>query len=109
MCRRSTLTAIAVATFAACGCGPAPPTQAGGKPVSHWVQELKNPDAKARRHAVAKLGNVGTADPDALPAIRSALADADAGVRTEAIQALVKFGPAAKEAESQLLHLEKND
>src|SRR5262249_3324944 len=96
-------------TMITMGGGPKPPTQAGGHPVSHWVQELKSSDAKVRRHAVAKLGNVGTSDPEALPAVRGALADADAGVRAEAVQALVKFGSAAKEAEAQLLDMQKKD
>src|SRR5262249_8547090 len=108
MWKRSTLTALAIG-LAACGCSPTKPTQAGGKPVSHWVQELKNPDAKVRRHAIAKLGNVGPKDASALPAVRDSLADADAGVRAEAIQAVMKFGAAAKEAESQLVALEKSD
>src|SRR5262245_38851068 len=53
----------------ACGCSKSVPTQAGGKPVAYWIQELKNPDAKARRHAVAKLGNVGETDPAVLPGL----------------------------------------
>ncbi|MFL5339726.1 MAG: HEAT repeat domain-containing protein [Gemmataceae bacterium] len=97
------------AALAACGCSQPAPTQAGGKPVSHWVQELKNPDAKARRHAVAKLGNVGPADPAVLPALREALNDADAGVRGEAIQALMKCGAPAKDAIPMLTEIQKKD
>src|SRR5689334_10868552 len=80
------------------GCGHAPPTLAGGKPVSYWVEELKNPDPKLRKTAVAKLGNVGSTDPAAFPAVCEALKDSDAAVRREAILALVKFGAAAREA-----------
>src|SRR5262249_58045248 len=96
-------------TMITMGCGPKPPTQAGGHPVSHWVHELKSSDAKVRRHAVTKLGNVGTSDPEALPAVRGALADADPGVRAEAGEALVEFRAAAKEAEGQLQGLPKKD
>ena len=90
------------------GCGRSRPTQVGGKPVEHWIQELKNPDAKARKHAVAKLGNVGPSDPAAWPAIRATLDDADPTVRAEAILAVLKFGKAAQDAIPTLTRL-KND
>src|SRR5439155_16911918 len=78
------------------GCGKEQPMLAGGKPVSHWVQALQNPDPKVRKQAAFKLGNVGPADPTALPALIEALKDRDAGVRREAILALLKCGPAAR-------------
>ena len=59
---------VAALTLAA-GCGPAAPTLSGGKPVSHWVQALHDPDPKKREEAVEKLGNVGSADPAAYPAL----------------------------------------
>jgi HEAT repeat protein len=80
------------------GCGQPLPTQAGGKPVSYWVQALQNPDPKVRRTAVFKLGNVGPADGAALPAVQGALRDRDPRVRREAILALVKFGADARQA-----------
>jgi HEAT repeat protein len=92
-----------------CGCSKGTPTQAGGKPVAFWIQELKNPDAKARRHAVAKLGNVGSTDPATLSAVQSALSDADAGVRAEAILALMKCGPTAKDAIPALTEMQTKD
>jgi HEAT repeat protein len=85
------------------------PTMAGGKPVSHWVEELQNRDAKARKHAVNKLGNVGTNDSAALPAILSALTDRDPAVRAEAILATMKCGQSAKEAIPVLAQLQKTD
>jgi HEAT repeat protein len=45
-----------------------------------------------------ELGNIGPGDPAALPALTGALKDADAGVRCEAVLALLKYGPGAKEA-----------
>jgi HEAT repeat protein len=80
------------------GCGQPLPTQAGGKPVSYWVQALQNPDPKVRRMAVFKLGNVGPADAAALPAVQGALKDRDPRVRGEAILALMKFGADARTA-----------
>src|SRR5437588_5142509 len=91
------------------GCGKAEPTLAGGKPVGYWVQALKDPDARLRKKAAFKLGNVGPADATALPALVEALSDPDAHVRSEAILALVKFGPAAKDARPVLAQLRQRD
>jgi HEAT repeat protein len=96
---------LAVVVLAAGGCKPAQPTQAGGKPVSYWVEALKGPDARLRKKAVGMLGNVGSADAAALPAVIGALKDADPAVRREAVFALVKFGPAAREAVPALTEL----
>ena len=90
------------------GCSKAQPPLAGGKPVAHWVEALQSPDAKARKRAAFKLGNVGPADPAALPALIGALKDRDAGVRQEAILALLKCGPAAREAIPALSDLQKS-
>jgi hypothetical protein len=91
------------------GCGKAPPTLAGGKPVRYWVEALQDPDAKVRKKAASKLGNVGSADPAALPALLGALSDREATVRCEAILALVKFGPSASEALPKLADLKQHD
>ncbi len=93
----------------ACSCARTEPTLAGGRPVKHWVQELKNPNTKARRHAVEKLGNVGSNDPAVLPALRAALDDGNAQVRATAILALMKCGPAAKDAAPTLAEMQKKD
>ena len=82
---------------------------AGGRPVSHWVEALKSPDAKQRKTAVTKLGNVGPADEAVLPALLGALNDADAAVRREAILALMKYGPGAREAVPRLTDLRQSD
>jgi HEAT repeat protein len=100
--------AAAAAVFLA-GCGPAAPTLSGGKPVSFWVNALNDPEARARKKAVDELGNVGAADPAAFPAVLSALGDPDPSVRRRAIQAVVKFGPKAKEAVPTLEGLKDND
>jgi HEAT repeat protein len=92
-----------------CGCSKGQPPLAGGKPVSHWVQALDNPDPKVRKTAATKLGNVGTADAEALPALMKALKDKDAKVRSEVILALVKFGPEARAACPALEEIQSND
>jgi len=95
--------------LACCGCTRTGPTMAGGQSVAHWVQKLQSTDPKARRHAIEKLGNVGSENPAVLPALRAALADGDAQVRAEAIVALMKCGDAAKEALSALTEMQKKD
>jgi HEAT repeat protein len=74
------------------------PLMSHGKPVSHWLEELKKPDSKARRKAVLALGHVGTADSAAIPALIGAVKDRDATVRSKAILALLNIGPDAKDA-----------
>jgi HEAT repeat protein len=98
-----------LSAVAAGGCGERQPPLAGGKPVGSWVRALENPDAKVRKEAAFKLGNVGPADPAALPALIGALRDRDPAVRREAIMAVLKCGPAAKEAVPALAELEQHD
>jgi HEAT repeat protein len=74
------------------------PLQSHGKPVGHWVAELKNPDPRARKKAVTALGHVGTADAAAMPALIGAVKDRDAEVRDQAVLALLNLGTDAKEA-----------
>src|SRR6516162_4896772 len=81
------------------GCGgQKDPVMAHGKPVDHWLGELNNADAKARKKAVTSVGHVGTADARAIPALIGAVKDRDATVRGEAIVALLNIGPDAKDA-----------
>jgi hypothetical protein len=92
------------------GCGKAQlPTLAGGKSVEHWVTALQDPDVKVREEAAMKLGNVGSSDPAAIPALIGALKDKSAQVRREAILGLSKSGRAAQEAIGPLTELQKND
>ena len=95
--------------FAVLGCGKTEPTLAGGKPISHWMDSLHSPDAALRKKAVAKLGNVGPADPAVKPLLLEALKDSDAGVRKEAIGALMKYGTETKEALPTLTEMAKTD
>jgi hypothetical protein len=81
------------------GCGGSDaPLVAKGKPVSHWLRELKSSSAKARKQAAFCLGLVGTKDEAAIPALTRALKDDDAEVRRTAILALLNIGPPAREA-----------
>ena len=101
--------AAALLAFA-CGCTPTPPTQSGGKPVSHWVESLRDSnDAKLRKEAAFKLGNVGPTDPATLPALSGALKDRDPTVRCEVILALMKFGAAARDTLPTLTEIRDHD
>lgn len=52
---------------------------------------------------------MGPADPATLPALVEALEDKDASIRHEAVLALVKMGPAGKEAIPPLTVLKQRD
>jgi HEAT repeat protein len=91
------------------GCGSKQPTMIGGKSVDHWVRTLHDPDSRMRKRAATKLGNAGAAEATVVPALIEALKDRDAGVRAEAILALARIGPAAREAEPALRELATND
>ena len=80
------------------GCGHREPVVAHGKPVDYWLQELGNADAHRRLKAVGALGDVGTADRRAIPALADAVKDRDAGVRDGAVLALLNIGPDARTA-----------
>jgi HEAT repeat protein len=108
--RQPLLIGLAILVGVGCvGCGKSPPTLAGGKPVSYWLDALHAPDAKVRKKAAFKLGNVGSADPAALPALTAALADRDAAVRCEVILALLKFGSSARDVVPTLLVMQQRD
>jgi HEAT repeat protein len=90
------------------GCGHTPAPLAHGKPVSHWLQALHAADPRKRKKAVEVLGNVGTADPVAIPALIGAVKDCDPKVRGAAILALLKIGPAAEGAIPVLTEAQKD-
>ena len=54
------------------------------------------------------LGNVGAADPAAIPALIGALKDSDAAVRAAATLALLKIGPDAQDAAEALAEAQKD-
>ncbi len=74
-----------------CGAEERGPLLAGGREVKSWVADLKSPNAKVRRQAVLKLGNVADADPSVAPALIDALGDKDPLVRHDALMAAVKL------------------
>jgi HEAT repeat protein len=90
------------------GCGAKEPVKAYGKPVADWLAELKKPDSRARKKAVTALGQIGSADPAAIPALIGALRDEDAAVKEKAIMALQHLGPAAKEAIPALTEIQSD-
>jgi HEAT repeat protein len=97
---RSLFAAVAVAALLA-GChrdaGPRG-LYFSGQPVSHWLEAARSPDPKVRMKAVDVLGNVGPADPAAIPALAEAVRDRDPSVRDAAVLALSKIGPPAAAA-----------
>jgi HEAT repeat protein len=94
---RNLLVLLVVGALAGCGKEKEPVTS-HGKPVSHWLDALKDPDPARRKKAVKALGHVGISDPAAVQAVSGALKDEDAGVRAQAALALLYLGPAAKDA-----------
>jgi HEAT repeat protein len=101
--------ALALCFALCCGCGKSRPPLAGGKPVRYWIEALQSPDAKIRKQAAFKLGNVGPSDPNALPALLEALNDGDATVRREAILAVLKCGIEARTAVPTLRAVQQTD
>ena len=77
--------------------------------MNDWVRALSDPNPKLRKKAAEKLGNVGSSDPAVVAALCRALQDQDADVRCEAILALVKVGPDAKEAIEPLKAIGRQD
>jgi HEAT repeat protein len=98
---------ISLSSLSGCTSQPPPDTDAR---VRHWIKALHEPDAKLRKEAAFKLGNLGLTDPaPVVSALTAALKDADGPVRCEAILALVKCGPAAKGAIGELTQSQRKD
>src|SRR5690348_1173584 len=81
------------------GCGRAP--LHGGKPASHWMERLEDPDPAVRRQAARSLAALEARE--AVPGLITALKDKDTGVRADAAEALWSIGPAAKDAVPDLI------
>jgi HEAT repeat protein len=96
------LVALAIIFF---GCGQTPAPLAGAK----WAAALRDSNAKVRKKAAFTLGNIGACDTSVLSALLLALEDADAGVRCQAILALLKCGPAGRQGISALDKLKQKD
>jgi len=96
---------LAAPAIVFCGCGQTLPPLAGAK----WAAALRDPNAKVRKKAAFTLGNLGPCDSAVLPALLAALEDADGGVRCQAILALLKYGPAGRQAIPKLDVLRQND
>jgi HEAT repeat protein len=103
------IAAMAIAV-ALCGCRRGDErVLVGGKSIEARLQALRDPNPKIRKEAVEKLGNVGASDAQIVPALRAALQDKDARVRSAAILALVKCGDAAAPTLSALTDLQTKD
>jgi HEAT repeat protein len=100
--------AIAALCLGMAGCTK-PPALSGGKPAEYWIKATQAPDAATRKTAVCKLGNAGAPDAEAWAALSGALRDKHAGVRCEAILALMKCGRRAEEVVPILRELQQRD
>jgi HEAT repeat protein len=104
----TTVVGLSAVILSGCYSKDTAPVISHGQPVSYWVEQLKSPDAKQRKHAVTALGHVGAADPLVVPALIGAVKDKDAGVRDEAVLVLLRIGPAAIDATSVLIEADRD-
>jgi HEAT repeat protein len=65
-------------------------------------------EQSTRSDAVRALGNLGATDPRVVPTLRDALSDPNQGIVTEAILALRKLGPPARDVFPQLAEIAKD-
>src|SRR5579864_9165985 len=97
---KSKLSVLICATLSLYGCGKEPVFQ--GKPISHWISQLKDKDPEFRAEAARALANIGAeAKPAVLP-LCEALKDKDERVRSQVAYTLACIGPEAKAARSAL-------
>jgi HEAT repeat protein len=74
--------------------GPAKEPLLAGKPIAHWIGELKLDDPLVREEAIEVLADAGPAAKSARPALEKLLADPDSSIRARAALALWKIaGP----------------
>jgi HEAT repeat protein len=107
--RRSRLHATLCLLLLAFGCGPGEP-QYEGKRASHWLEDMKHPDAARRWRAAHALGRIGPGAPKGtIPALTEALEDKDQLVRWSAATALQSFGPQAAMAAPALRLMKEKD
>jgi HEAT repeat protein len=100
---------IAISCLLFGGCKEASVPVTSGKPISYWVKATTDADPKARRDAVFKLGNTGSADVSVMPALIAALKDPDSHVRCEAILAIMKTKSPPDNAVASLKDMQTHD
>src|SRR5579871_5746804 len=89
--RRMRYWAMILFAIGTSGCSNQPDiTLAGGKPMSHWIEALRDKDPKARKAAATHIGNAAPSDSAAISALIEALKDPDPIVRCEVLLALMK-------------------
>ena len=77
--------------------------------MEHWLTAIRTGEVPVRERAVEALGNVGTVDPQIVPALDAALHDSAPSVRGKAALALLKIGPGARAAIDSLTSAAQND
>jgi WD40 repeat protein len=68
-----------------------------GKPVSHWIAQLKDSDPSFRIEAIKALEKIGTEGKGVLAALKSTLNDKEDTVRVEGVKALGAIGITSKD------------
>ena len=108
---RLALLSIALLCFTGCGKKSPELLSVSGKPIEFWLDALREggTDSPQRIKAIKALGNVGPAHPAAIPALIKALDSPEIAVRVEAVLALLKNGPHAKEALPVLQRMAQSD
>lgn len=76
-----------------------------GRPMSYWIDELKDGDAARREEAAATLGSMVPKPKVAVPALVQVIRDDDPKVRRAAIAALGRLGPDAQDSVPVLLQV----
>jgi HEAT repeat protein len=76
--------------------------------VPALIEALRDKDELVRKYAASSLGSIGQNPELAVPALLAALQE-DKGPRREAMDALIKFGPAARTAVPALIVMLKED
>lgn len=76
-----------------------------GRPLSYWIDELKDEDAARREEAAATLGCMVPQAKVAVPTLIQVIKDDDPKVRQAAIAALSRLGPYAQDSVPALLQV----
>jgi len=74
-----------------------------GKPLAHWMKELKDPDPLVREEALVVVAGKGDATREAVPLLAELLKDKSPQIRIKAAIALARFEDHAKVAVPVLL------
>src|SRR5687767_7343161 len=87
-----------------------PTRQHDGRSARDWVRTLDHPDPETRQQAIAALGSIGDAAPEAVAPLAVILTDdRDPDVRSLAALSLFKMAPACRDAVPALARALRDD